>query len=385
MHAPTGGRIGRRAPNPGRRAPIATESLRTVPWALAFFTALALWGLAGERAWGRTLLKNICRVKGQEESTLRGLGLVVGLSGTGDSGENVPTMRALARAMELMNSPVGVPGQPGTALEELQETKNVALVWVTATVPPTGGRAGNKLNCSVSAISAESLAGGRLAFAALHSQNLRDGSIYGFCEGRIHLDDDQHPTEGQVYDGCRLVEDIFTPFHKDGKFTLVLNKNHADFQIASGVVQSINTQVGFSAGENQILARAIDPANIEVRIPPAYQTAPVEFVAEVMDLPIFDLQTEARVVINERAGSIVISGDVEIGAVVVTHKNITVDTENRSDVEPFVGVDPEQPNGTKLKSLVDALNAVKVPTEDVIEIIKGLERNGKLHGKLLIQ
>lgn len=91
-------------------------------------------------------------------------------------------------------------------------------------------------------------------------------------------------------------------------------------------------------------------------------------------------------VINERAGSIVIGGDVEIGSAVVTHKNIVIETGDAT-VTPshFVPLDPEKTNTAKLKALVEALNAVKAPTPDIIEIIKGLDRNGKLHASLIIE
>lgn len=354
---------------------------------LLLLTAIAA-GPAAEPAAARTLLKNICRVKGLEENTLRGLGLVVGLKGTGDGGTNLPTMRALARAMELMGNPISRPDLKGRGgLAELKETKNVALVWVTATVPSTGGRSGDKVDCYVSGIGAKSLSGGRLVFAALQGPDLTDPRVYAFAEGRIQLDDLKAPLEGKIYDGCRLEEDIFNDFQKEGRITLVLDKNHADFQVSSEIAQSINAQLGYqgSRNQNEDLAKAIDPANIVVAIPDAYRAVPVQFVAQVMDLPVFELNTDARVVINERAGSIVISGDVEIGPVVVTHKNITVDTTIIATLPQFVAIDPAKAETARLKSLLEALNSVKAPTTDVIEIIKGIERNGKLHARLIIE
>ena len=92
--------------------------------------------LAGS-ATARTQLKNICRVKGQEENVLRGIGLVVGLNGTGEVNDG-PTMRAIARAMEIMGNPVAPPDARQTGLDELKKVKNAALVMVTATVPATG-------------------------------------------------------------------------------------------------------------------------------------------------------------------------------------------------------------------------------------------------------
>jgi len=91
------------------------------------------------------------------------------------------------------------------------------------------------------------------------------------------------------------------------------------------------------------------------------------------------------VVINERAGSIVISGDAEIGAAVVTHKNVVVETGGPTSAARFVPVDSTQTDSPKLKGLVETLNAIRVPTEDIIEIIKGLDRDGKLYARLIVE
>src|SRR5205809_7011981 len=104
----------------------------------------------------RTRLKNICRIKGQEENTLRGWGLVVGLNGTGEVNDG-PTMRAIARALEVMGNPVAPPDARQSGLDELKKVKNAALVIVTSTVPATGARRGDRIDCSVSAINGKSL------------------------------------------------------------------------------------------------------------------------------------------------------------------------------------------------------------------------------------
>jgi flagellar P-ring protein precursor FlgI len=293
--------------------------------------------------------------------------------------------------MELMNAPVGLPeGRGRGGLFELKNTKNVALVWVTVTVPAAGARRGDKLDCTVSGISAKSLEGGRLTFAALQGPDLRDPRIYALAEGRIHLDDPTALLDGVVDGGARMEENIMNAFQQNGIVTLVLDKHHADFQIATAVASAINSQLGYS-GSSEIqskhaeIATPLDPVNILVRIPNQYREVPVEFVAQVLDLPIYELQTDARVVINQRAQSIVISGDIEIGAVVVTHKNVTINTDAETPVTTFVPLDQEQTNTARLRTLVETLNAVRVPTSDIIEIIKGIDRNGKLHGKLIIE
>lgn len=334
------------------------------------------------QAKGRTLLKTICRVKGQEENTLQGLGIVVGLKGTGDGGSSLPMLRALAQAMQYLGNP---PGKNGPV--ELKDTKNVALVLVTATVPAQGARQGDKIDCAVSSVGgAKSLAGGRLFTTFLVGPDPKNPRVYAIAEGPITLDSPNQTTTGRIHGGCRLEEDFLNVFVKDGKITLVLDRNHADFQVAAEIADLLNKSL-LGIQSQSAPAKALDPCNIEVAIPRQYQDDPVEFVSQVLALPLPDLQIGPRVVINERAGSIVISGDAQIGPVVVTHKNVVVEAGGQAagaGAARFVPIDPQNQSPT-LKSLVEALNAVRVPTEDIIEIIKGLRRNGKLDAELILE
>ena len=136
------------------------------------------------------------------------------------------------------------------------------------------------------------------------------------------------------------------------------------------------------------MARAINQGNIVVVIPPQYRDDPVLFVSQVLALPIMEPRTGAAGG-DQRAGRhVVISGDVEIGSVAVTHKNIVIETARRrtSAAKPFIGRrSGRSRRSPKLKALVEALNAIHVPTEDIIEIIKGLDRDGKLHAQLIIE
>jgi flagellar P-ring protein precursor FlgI len=345
----------------------------------ALAVAAACWAACPAAA--RMTLKSICRIKGQEENTLQGLGIVVGLKGTGDSGTYLPTIRSLAKVMSIMDMPTG-------KAAELKDTRNVALVIVTATVPGAGARQGDKLDCVVSSVgSAKSLAGGRLFLTPLVGPDPRNRRVFAFAEGPVTLEDATQLTTGRIHDGCRLEEEFFNLFTKDGKITLVLEKNHADFQVAEDVVEVINSQMRMQRSSSAALARAVNQGNIEVVIPPQYADDPVSFVSQVLALPLMEPRTGARVVVNERAGSVIISGDVEIGSVAITHKNIVIETAGgtTSGARPFVAVDPVDPGAPKLKALVEALNAIHVPTSDIIEIIKGLNRDGKLHGQLIIE
>ncbi len=335
-------------------------------------------------AAARTQLKNICRLKGQEENVLRGLGLVVGLNGTGEPNDPA-TMRAIAQAMRIMGD-----GEQG-GFDELKKVKNVAMVMVTATIPATGARRGDQVDCYVSALNGKSLAGGRLAFASLLGPDTNDRRVYALCEGQVMVDDTEQPMVGVVLGGCQMEADIFTPFFsEDGYITLILDRNHANFQTAALIAETINgnyreslnySEDGQNAQEED-LCHARDAANIRVRIPEVYRSDPVGFASDVLDIKLYEHEPESRVVINPRAGSIVISGEVEIGTVVVSHKNIIVESV---PIESFTAIDVAQSNDPKLKQLVEQLNSLKVPTLDMIEIIRGIDRNGKLHGRLIVE
>ena len=274
-------------------------SLGPCPMSLCLAIAFApIAALLVEPAHARTLLKNICRVKGQEENTLVGQGIVVGLKGTGDSANSIPTVRALARIIQLMGTPTGKRG----ALELKEDIKNVALVTVTATVPAAGARQGDTIDCTVSSIGgAKSLAGGQLFITAMEGPQIESERVYAFSQGAIHVDDPKLPTTGRIFKGCRIEEDFFNPFIKDGKITLVLDRNHADFQVAQDVADLINGQPYFQT-HSELTAQAINQENVVVQIPPQYRDKPVFFVSQVLSLPMLEPQTEARVVINQKIG-----------------------------------------------------------------------------------
>ena len=210
---------------------------------------------------------DICTLKGQEENTLLGRGLVVGLPGTGDS--DPATLRALRQMMRLMGVEV--------SLEDLANVKNVATVIVTATVPAAGARQGQKLHCNVSAISAKSLAGGKLVLTTLTGPNPVDKTVYALASGSIYIDKNGSTTSGRVNNGCQLERDFRNVYTMDGKFTLVIDQRFASFHTAFEVEELINNPTGISAESTTATAervggkdaaKAIDQVNIEVTIPP---------------------------------------------------------------------------------------------------------------------
>jgi flagellar P-ring protein FlgI len=348
-----------------------------------------------------TRLRNICRVKGQEENVLRGLGLVVGLNGTGEPGDG-PTMRAIARAMDLLGSPVGSNGLlDEQAIEELKKIKNASLVIVNASVPATGARRGEKIDCTVSALNGKSLVGGQLVFAALQGPNLHDKRVYALCSGSVHVESPLLPTVGRVPNGCQMEQDVFTPFYlrrEDGLYvTLVVNTQHASFHVADDIVRAIENSYGdyFQSGNRRSqfdgvassaksmrpFVTAIDTTSIVVRVPKNYEQDPVAFVAELLDLRTTEEDPEARVDINLATNTITISGDVRIGDVVVIHEDIVVKAATIAVTE----LGEKEAKNPSLDRLVEQLSKLKVPERDMIEIIRSIDRLGKLHGKLVIQ
>ena len=339
-------------------------------------------------------VRDICRVKGQEVNYLRGVGLVVGLNGTGDP-KLEATTRGLARM--LSHSGVALPkdlnGQD--KLNELKDVKNVAMVFVTATVPAAGARQGERLDCTVHAWgSAKSLEGGHLLMTPMiggwptekHDQQ----PVFAYARGTVHIENPNKPLNGRVHGGCQLELSFNNAFEKDGAITLVLDKDHADFRTAQDIAELINNWPDFrytdAGGAQDKIARAIDQVNIEVRVLDKYLDNPVPFVSQLLQIPMPSLTKGARVVINQQTGTIVIGENVVIGAVAVAHGRFNVEAGPffplNTSADTLAAKNDQQ---VKLQSLVDALNALEAAPQDIIDIIKALKRNGALYAELIIE
>ncbi len=329
-------------------------------------------------------LVDLCRVKGQEENRLQGFGLVVGLKGTGDS-KLTPMTRQLASLYQKMGGNIAADKQGVPVAKELEAAGNVALVMVTATIPASGAQQGDLLDCSVDAIAAKSLQGGRLVLAYMLGPRADVPTVYGIASGQVTVPDITIPTAGVVHGGCKMETTITNAFVNQNKITLVINSDYASFSTAADIQDGINSFFNsMSAGYG--LAKAIDQSHVIVEIPPAYSDTPVMFAKLILDIELNNLRKSKRVVINEREGVIVIGENVVINPVAINHKNLTIQAGPGRDA--FVAFDPSQPKGQTqptLKNLVDALDALRVPTEDKIAIIRSLKRNGDLYGELIIQ
>lgn len=362
-------------------------------WACLLIAALPNVG------WG-VELQSICRLKGQEPVTLRGIGLVTGLAGTGDQRLDI-TNTALARSLEVM-------GNPPFDLKSLASARNIALVSVTCTVPAEGGREGETLDCFVTSVgNARSLIGGRLMITALTGPRVDDPTVYALAEGPLSIEgiDVNH---SRVENGARLATDLFAPFVACGdRITLVIDQSHASMPTADRIARRINQEFATQQGGQIPIARAIDAKNIEVLIPPFYQEDKVAFAADVLDTVLDPdiVHTQARVVINEKSGTIVVTGEVELKPLMVAQRNLLVFGPDQKEFlevaaqgpppnnfSPLVGVPRNQqppfenlPGLANLNDLLFALDRAAVDADDKIAIIKELDKSGKLHAQVIYE
>ena len=338
---------------------------------------------------GGLKLGDMCRLKGQETNTLQGLGLVVGLRGTGDS-DAAPTARALARMMQLMGGPMALDSTGQLNLRDVADAKNVAMVFVTAKIPAVGAQAGDVLDVSVNAISAKSLEGGTLMLTPMLGPRADNVTVYAMAQGPIALSLDGPATSGTIQGGAKMEATVEASYQSQGLITLVLDKDFASFDTAQRIEDEINNLAALTLGDpsstssSRTRARAIDQVHIEVEIPELYRQNPIKFISFLLNIPIQLSSRSNRVVINEREGVVVIGKDVEIAPVLVTHRNLRIEAGVGNS---FVQLEDsgDSTGNAKLKSLADALNALDVPTEDLIAIIKTLKRKGDLFGEVVFQ
>lgn len=372
--------------------PISKISLLRRPSTLAMLAivGIALPMAAAPHAVGAGLqLGDMCRLKGQETNTLQGLGLVVGLRGTGDS-DAAPTGRALARMMQLMGGPMAIDRQGQLNLEDVAEAKNVAMVFVTAKVPAVGSQPGDLLDVSVNAINAKSLEGGTLMLTPMLGPRADNPTVYAMAQGPLSLSLDGPATTATIQGGAKMEAAVEASYHQDGIVTLILDRDFASFDAAQIIEEEINnlttlTNLSPGAGSNgRTQARALDQVHIEVQIPPLYRENPIKFISLLLSTRIRLPSRSSRVVINEREGVVVIGKDVELAPVLVTHRGLRIEAGGGGGFVE-VGDPADVPSNAKLKSLADALNALDVPTEDLIAIIKTLKRKGDLFGEVVFQ
>lgn len=350
--------------------------------------AFAVLALCAALPTGAVQVQDIARLKGSESNKIIGMGLVVGLNGTGDGGKYEPAMRPLAQM-------IGRFVDPNTIAAELKDVKNVALVTVTAELPANGVREGDRVDVRIASVGpAKSLSGGTLFMTPLLAPRPDIDMIFAFAEGPVSIENEDNPTVAKVANGATLTRDIMTRHVQNGQVTLVIDSRHASWPVARNLAQNINDELN---PEGTPLARATDPKNVTIQVPMWERSDPSLFLSKlmVMSFPTPLMPIEARVVINESTGTIVMSGDVEISPVVISKKGLTItritpapkaDEFNPIEAEnSFIGVDPADKGGAKLADLIEAFNQLKVDAQDRIEIIKAIHATGHLHAELIYE
>lgn len=346
-------------------------------------------------------LKELARPIGENTDALVGYGIVTGLAGTGDSSRNAATLQSVHNM--LLRFGVNVPAGD-------IRTRNSAAVMVTATLPPYA-QPGDKLDINVTSLGdARSLLGGTLLMTPLATFDRR---IYAMAQGAVlvggysydlngNLIQKNHPTAAYVPGGA-IVNRPTDNALADAGGTVVYKLFEPDFATVSRIVMALNQQLGEGR------ARALDAGRIRVVAPPSADGNLVRFLAEVESTVVVP-DVPARVVVNERTGTVVAGSHVIISPVTITHGNLSVAISTdffvsqpsfvietgegvRTQVIPDTTVDVSEevpmsvsmPNGSKVGDLVVALNKVHATSRDIITILQGIKRAGALHAELIIQ
>ncbi len=310
-------------------------------------------------------LKDIASIRGVRENQLIGYGLVVGLKGTGDTQAEF-TSKSFARLIEKL----------GVKLDQAQLTsKNVAAVIVTAQLPPFA-KAGNPLDITVSAVGdSASLVGGTLLQTPLRAGN---DQIFAVAQGAVSVlgdGKDIHTTVGRVINGAMIERDIQADFSSRKMFRMTLH--NPDFTTAARAILTLNRELG---GQ---YASAKDAGTIDIITPPNYENKGVELMATIEAIEVNPDQ-KARVVINEKTGTIVIGEKVKISKVGLSHGSITLKvvdekTKKSTPVDDKVAL---LDAGANVGDLVQALNKLGVSPKDLIAILQSIKAAGALHGEL---
>lgn len=347
---------------------------------------------------------DVTHLQGQGRNVLVGHGLVTGLSGTGDGSQYIPTMRQLAELMRRFGVAVD-------SVEDVASSKNVAVVMLEATIPDHGVREGELLDVQVTAVAAKSLVGGRLMATPLiyHDRNVE--GLFAFASGRVIVEG-QSLTGGFIRDGARLERSVFisvvatgkklradgimSPFVQDQEtyITLVIDDAHAGWSMATAIAQAVDKELSVSA-DTQRVALAIDSKNVVVLLPQHQRSDPASWIRDVERTPILMESGEARVTINRRAGTIVVTGETRMSPVIVSQMGLTVTVVGNDQLgggvrpvaveQNFIAVDSERNREANVRDLLEALNRLKVPFLDRVSILEEIHRAGKLHARLMYE
>lgn len=340
-------------------------------------------------------LREVARLHSVRPNQLIGYGIVVGLDGTGDKDQTKFTVQSLANLLSRQ----GISVSPTTI-----KVKNIAAVMVTAELPAFS-RTGSRIDVTVSSTGdAKSLAGGTLIMTPIQGP---DGQTYAVAQGPLLVGGfsasaggggttKNHPTVGRIPEGGLVEREVPGAFNE--RSSLRYNLLEEDFTTAVRVVAAINEELGEKA------AKAHDSRTIEVIIPKEFQGSAVELVARLENLPI-QLQAKARVVVNEKTGTVVMGSDVRIGAVTIVQGSLSIQvsvTPQVSQPNPFsqgktvakdqkdAKVEEEKVKtlnleaGVSVGKLAEMINTLGYTSRDLVAILQAIKDAGALNAELRI-
>ncbi len=306
-------------------------------------------------------LKDLAHVKGVRENPVIGYGLVIGLNGSGDGGGEIVNSSLKKMFQKLGLNP-----------KREVSSKNVASVIVTAKLPAFG-RIGQKIDITVSSIGdAGSLAGGTLLITPLKGG---DGNIYAVATGQVSIGGlnkgKAFPTTGTITSGATIEKEINFAFNE--KKSIRLSLNNPDFTTSARIEKTVNKELGGK------YAHSIDATTIDLIVPVYYERKVVQLMAIVENFKVYSDQ-KAKIVINERTGTIVAGGEVVITPVAISHGDLSIEVEGakKGGRDKLYFVDKK----TTLNELVKSLNAFGASPEDLISIFQALRKNGALIGEI---
>lgn len=369
-----------------------------------FLQIAALWFFAGIAAAndGAIRLKDLSRLKSERANLLAGYGVVTGLAGTGDNPNSKLTNQSVSNILQNMG--ISIPS------EQLR-SRNTATVMIT-TALPSYAQSGDLLDVNVTSLGdARSLVGGTLLMTPLKGP---DGRVYALAQGALsvggfkydlngNIVQKNHPTAGNIPGGATVEISISDQSLHNDVVEYVLYE--PDLTTVSRIVSAINATYG------QPIAIAVDPSRYIVRIPDHAKANRLSFLARTESLSV-EPDNRAKVVINERTGTVVSGGDVRISKTTITQGDLTVSITTdyyvsqpqaffseiespgvRTEIVPETRVKADEknsmtlnlPRDTSVADLVTALSKVKATSRDVITILQGLKTAGALHAELIIQ
>lgn len=339
-------------------------------------------------------IKDIASFEGVRDNQLIGYGLIVGLNGSGDKGKTaIQSISSMLKRMGVTVNPADI------------QTKSIAAVVITATLPPFA-KPGMKIDALVSTIGdANSIQGGTLLLAPINGP---DGKVYGLAQGPVSIGgfaaegagasaQKNHPTAGKVPEGVTIEREPVFTLGNGSEMRLFLHK--ADFATVDMISKKINESFG---GE---YAFPIDPSAVRVVLPPAYIENPIGLITRVEQLDVA-VDMAAKIVINERTGTIIIGDNVRISPVAIAHGSLAIEIRERPEVSQPLPFAPEKAetktvprtdisvkeqkaslvpvSGVTLGQVVRALNALGVTPRDLISILQALKASGALRAELEI-